>query len=161
MRNQSSKNVVVFFFSNTFVGGAEVNILKIASELKNNNFIVHLLVLEDNGPLLKNIPKFYDSFEVIGRYEKTPIKSLMKFISFSKKHAPSYISCFGLRVDFFVRIIKLLTFGKYKIIGNIRASEKWRNKLHSALDRYTSFLVSRWISNSNAGMNVFIKREKI
>ena len=160
-KSMNKKNVIVFFFSNTFVGGAEVNILKIATELKINNYIIHLLVLEDNGPLLYNIPKFYDSFEVIGRYEKSPLSSFLKFIYFIKKRQPSYISCFGLRVDIFVRFVKLFTFANYSIIGNIRASENWRSKFHSVIDRYTSFLVSKWVSNSIAGMNIFINREKI
>lgn len=162
MLNKTMENkVVVFFFSNTIVGGAETNILKIAYELKQNHFKIHLLVLEDNGPLLNNVPKFYDSFEVIGRYENTPFKSIFKFIKFLNKFSPLYISTFGLRVDIFVRLIKLFFFKKYKIIGNIRASENWRNKIHVAIDKYSSFMVTKWISNSTAGMNVFIKREKI
>jgi glycosyltransferase involved in cell wall biosynthesis len=162
MSNKSVNNkVVVFFFSNTIVGGAETNILKIAYELKQNNFKIHLLVLENNGPLLNNVPKFYDSFEVIGRYEKSPLISIYKFLFFLKKNSPSYISTFGLRVDIFVRLIKLFFFKKYKIVGNIRASENWRNNIHVAIDKYTSFMVNKWVSNSRAGMNVFINREKI
>ena len=156
-----NNKVIVFFFSNTKVGGAETNILKIAYELKQNNFIIHLLVLEDNGPLLYKVPKFYDSFEVIGRYEKNIFKSIFKFINFLNINSPSHISCFGLRVDLFVRLVKLLSFKKFKIICNIRASENWRNKIHTAIDKYTSFLVTKWVSNSIAGMNVFIKREKL
>jgi glycosyltransferase involved in cell wall biosynthesis len=162
MRKQTvNKGVIVFFFSNTIVGGAEVNVLKIATELKNNNYTIHLLVFEDNGPLMKNVPKFYDSFEIIGRFEKSPFKSILKFIKFLNKTTPTYISCFGLRVDLFVRCIKLFTFRKYCIIGNIRGNENWRNKIHIILDRVTSFLVFKWVSNSVAGMKVFIKREKI
>jgi glycosyltransferase involved in cell wall biosynthesis len=156
-----NNKVVAFFFSNTIVGGAETNILKIAYELKQNNFKIHLLVLEDNGPLLYQVPKFYDSFEVIGRYEKNFIKSFFQFNNFLNKFSPAYISCFGLRVDLFVRLFKLLTFKKFKIIGNIRASENWRKKIHVAIDKYTSFMVTKWVSNSIAGMNVFINREKL
>lgn len=145
------------------VGGAETNILKIAKELFNLGFKIHFVVLDDNGPLLDKYDRIiYESFTVINKIGSNPIAQIFAFNKLIKKNKIDYISCFGLRVDLFVRIHKYLYFkSKHKIISNIRASENWRKPIHAFLDRITSGIVHQWVSNSIAGKNAFVNREKL
>ena len=154
---------LLFFFSNTLVGGAETNILKISKELFLRGFKIHFAVLEDNGPLFTLFnDEFHESFTVLNIGVKSIIKSSVIFNKLINDYNIKYVSCFGLRVDLFVRAQKLVFFNsRYKIISNIRASENWRNPFHSLIDRLTSGLVHQWVSNSRAGKNTFIKREGI
>ncbi len=154
---------ILFFFSNTLVGGAETNILKISKELHDRGFTIHFAVLEDNGPLLDNFEKsVYKSFSVI---EKTKFNTFSQILLLNKiiiKNRIDYVSCFGLRVDLLVRIHKFIFFNsKHKIVSNIRASENWRKSVHALLDRITSSMVDQWVSNSIAGKKAFVLREKI
>lgn len=161
MDEDYSKKKITFFFSNTLVGGAETNIIKISRELKNYGFEIHYLVLEDNGPLLKGYEHIYSTLTIVGRYEKNIFTAAWKFYAFLKQVKPDYISCFGLRVDLFVRLLTIAKYRNTKIIGNIRASENWRTLRHSLIDKLTDFRVYKWVSNSRAGKEAFIKREGI
>ena len=47
------------------------------------------------------------------------------------------------------------------IISGQRSTDDWRRKWHSIFDKTTSFMVDKYISNSTAGSNALIKRDKI
>src|SRR5471030_2981022 len=109
---------IAFFSSNTLIGGAETNILLISEELVKAGFNVHFLCLENNGNLLDNKPHFFCSSNVIGRYERYPYKSVYNYYKFLKNNDIDVISCFGLRVDIFVRVLTKLFNRNIKIVSN-------------------------------------------
>jgi glycosyltransferase involved in cell wall biosynthesis len=151
---------ILFFFSNTLVGGAETNIVKIASELKLKGFNVFFVSFENNGPIIIN-NSLDPHYLELGIFSRNPILSLMKYRQFLQNNNIDIVSAFGLRVELFVRLFTNLFKSDVRIISNIRASENWRNFLHVFLDRLTSIKVDRWVSNSISARDTFIKREKI
>lgn len=153
---------ILFFFSNTLIGGAETNILKISSELNKLGYKVHFATLEDNGPLFLNFSDFhFETFTEIGRYEISPLNSLKKYKQLLESSKIDIVSSFGLRVELFVRITSKLISPHVKIISNIRASENWRKWYHVFLDKVTKSNVDIWVSNSRSAMLTFVKREGI
>lgn len=151
---------ILFFFSNTMVGGAETNILKISKELSEFGFQVYFAALEDNGPLISE-NNLYNVFTEIGRYETNPIKSFINYKKLLKDSKIDIVSSFGLRVDLFVRILSKKIRPGIKILSNIRASENWRKPHHSYIDMLTKKHVDQWVSNSISANETFIRREKI
>jgi glycosyltransferase involved in cell wall biosynthesis len=151
---------VLFFFSNTLIGGAETNIVKISSELKTRGFNVFFASFENNGPLIydNHLEAYYLD---LGKFSINPLKSLKKYRRFLIDNNINVVSAFGLRVDLYVRVFSHLFKSDIKIISNIRASENWRNYFHVILDRLTSFKVDMWVSNSISARDTFYRREKI
>jgi glycosyltransferase involved in cell wall biosynthesis len=151
---------ILFFFSNTLVGGAETNIVKISRELKIRGFNVFFASFENNGPLVySNSLDLY--YLELGIFSKDPLNTVKKYRKFLIHNNINVVSAFGLRVDLFVRIFTHLFKGDVRIISNIRASENWRNHVHVFLDRLTSFKVDMWVSNSISARDTFHRREKI
>jgi glycosyltransferase involved in cell wall biosynthesis len=153
-------NNILFFFSNTLVGGAETNIVKIASELKIKGFNVFFVSFENNGPLVYS-NGLESNYLELGIFSKDPLNTIKKYKNFLIDNNINVVSAFGLRVDLFVRILTHLFKGDIRIISNIRASENWRNFVHVFLDRLTSFKVDMWVSNSISARDTFYRREKI
>jgi len=151
---------ILFFFSNTLVGGAETNIIKISKELKLRGFNVFFISFENNGPIIYN-NKLDTYYLELGVFSRNPILAIIKYRRFLRKNNIEVVSAFGLRVELFVRLFTNLFNRDIRIISNIRASENWRNFVHVFFDRATSFMVDRWVSNSISARDTFVYREKI
>ncbi len=151
---------ILFFFSNTLIGGAETNIVKISSELKTKGFNVFFASFENNGPLIYN-NHLETNYLELGKFSNNPLMTVKKYRSFLIDNNINVVSAFGLRVDLFVRVFSHLFNSDIRIISNIRASENWRNYIHVVLDRLTSFKVDMWVSNSISARDTFCRREKI
>ena len=67
----------------------------------------------------------------------------------------------GFRNSILSRLIKILFFRKIYLISSIRATEYQKSEFRIILDRCSSFLVDKWVSNSFAGKNIYVGREKI
>ena len=84
--------------------------------------------------------------------------SLIKAINRGKFHL---IHSYGLRADLVARIFtKKRKTGYPILVSGIRSIDPQRKKIHIFLDRLTSRRVSLFISNSEAGRQVRIRREK-
>ena len=74
---------------------------------------------------------------------------------------PDAIYSFGLRADLIARTVGRLTRNRAAIITGIRGTEDHREWKVTALDRLTNRSVDAWISNSQAGKQAFVRREKV
>lgn len=77
-----------------------------------------------------------------------------------KREKPDVVDIYGLRMNLVGRIVAKLT-GVPVILSNVRQTDDWRKWYHVWLDRITSIFVDMYVSNSEAGRQVTIKREKI
>src|SRR6185369_3826699 len=144
---------VLFFCSETHMGGTETNIISISKELRQRGFEVHIATLEDNGSMFSKCEEFATSLTVIDLFHKVPINSFLKYVRLLKKHKFDVILNFGLRVEIFSRILTPLFSRKSKIISNIRSTDRFRRFYHVWLDMLTHGVVDKWVSNSIAGKN--------
>ncbi|MFH0793838.1 MAG: glycosyltransferase [bacterium] len=69
------------------------------------------------------------------------------------------VQLYGLRADTLGRPLARLA-GIRRVVSSIRSPDPWRRARHVWLDRLTSPLVTLWISNSEAGRQTRIRREK-
>jgi glycosyltransferase involved in cell wall biosynthesis len=155
------KKRLLFFVSITQIGGAETNVIKIAKELSLKGYEVHFATLEDNGPMFEQCEDFAASLNIIGLFYKTPLKSTVKFWKLLKEHKIDVVFNFGMRVEFFSRLVSKLYSDSIKVISNIRSTDTFRKKYHVLIDQLTFKYVDRWISNSIAGKHAFMEREQI
>ena len=96
------------------------------------------------------------SLDFVGILPTMQMHNLYKEI---KSNKYDIIQTFGLRADTVGRIIAKLSRIPV-IISSIRSPDPWRKPWHTALDRLTAPLVTLYISNSDAGKESRIKREK-
>lgn len=152
---------ILFFCSDTILGGAEVNITKLIRELTSRGYRIHLASLEDNGNMLDLCKEDLKCFVEIGLYSRNFLRSYRKYKVLLCDYNIDIVFNFGLRVELFSRTIAKKVNKKIRIISNIRSTDDWRKPYHTWLDRITSKSVDLWISNSEAGKKVFHGREKI
>jgi glycosyltransferase involved in cell wall biosynthesis len=143
------------------MGGAETNVVKITRELVERGYEVHLATLEDNGPLIEEFGYLFASKTVVGLFYKTPLKSILAYVNLLRKHSFQAVLNFGIRVEFFSRILTKSFSAQTKVIANIRSTDHWRKWYHSLLDQSTFGLVDVWVSNSEAGKQSSVNREGI
>ncbi|RFS23954.1 glycosyltransferase [Chitinophaga silvatica] len=151
---------VLFFCSITSIGGAETNIIKLIKELTTKGYKVHLASLQNTGPMLDHCASDLISFTEIGLYYKTPKKSYNLYKQLLLKNKIDIVFNFGLRVELFSRTVSKSINPNIKVISNIRSTDDWRKFYHIWLDRITSKNVDKWVSNSEAGRQITITREK-
>lgn len=149
---------ILFFFSETGIGGAETNFLKIGREFKNSGHKLYVIALYDRGPLLHQFAQFADAVELIGPITN-PFRLLRRLKKVIKKNNIDVVFNFGLKVEIISRLFSKW-FGVKKIVSNIRSTDDWRKWYHTWLDRITAFNVAFWVSNSEAGKRAFVKRER-
>lgn len=77
-----------------------------------------------------------------------------------RQFRPHAIYTIGLRADLVARPLARW-LNAPALISGIRATEEQRGRKETLLDRYTSRFVDAWISNSHAGRNIFVDREKL
>lgn len=160
-KDSIEKKNILFFFSTSRIGGTETNFLRLARDLSTLGFKVHVLVVEDNGPLLSKFDSFACDIEIINiKNLFNIINNIFRFRNFIIKNKINVVFNCGLKVEIFSRLFSKV-FGIDIVISNIRSTDDWRRFYHTLLDRITHFGVDLWVSNSLAGVNAFHNREKI
>lgn len=122
---------------------------------------VHFAVLDDNGPMFIKCTPFAASLNVIGLFSEEPVKSVSRYVRLLKSHQFEAVFNFGLRVEIFSRILTKIYSPQTRVISNIRSTNNFRKFYELFLDKATSFLVDKWVSNSIAGKKIYEHREKI
>lgn len=154
-------NNILLFFSVSRIGGAESNFIKIANELYSKGYKINLIVVKDNGPLIEILKPILNSYLILDFTKPIFfISSVIKYNRFIQNNKIDIVFNFGLKVEIYSRIFSKV-FGIKKVVSNIRSTDDWRKWYHTALDRITQFGVDIWVSNSIAGLDSFVKREKI
>jgi len=151
---------VLFLFSDTIVGGAETNILKISRELRKLGYNIYWCFLENNGALLSLVDFELKSTKEIGLFYKQPITSFRCYKKLVKEKNIDIVFNFGLKVEAFSRLLSK-RFGIKKIISNIRSTDDWRKWYHTLLDNVTNGSVDLWVANSKKGKSAFVQREQL
>lgn len=154
-------NNILLFFSVSRIGGAESNFIKIATELHSRGYKINLIVVKDNGPLIEILKPILNSYLVLDFTKPIFFLSrVIKYKKFVRENRIDVVFNLGLKVELYSRIFSKV-FGIKKVVSNIRSTDDWRKWYHTALDRITQFGVDIWVSNSIAGLDSFVKREKI
>ncbi|MCU0440913.1 MAG: glycosyltransferase family 4 protein [Bacteroidia bacterium] len=160
-KNKQMSKSILFFFSVTRIGGAETNMLKVAVELMSKGYKVHFAAAENNGTLFEQAAKQGISCTLVGKTSITPFHTISVYKKLLQNEKFDVVMNFGLRVEFFSRILTPIFLPKARIISNIRSTDSFRNHWHVFIDRISQGSVSCWVANSQAGKEAFVHREKI
>ena len=146
------KKINILFLTNSLnIGGIERNILDYLDAADRNQFNFFVCSLKSGGIFEREIRKREILFVNL-RFGG------IQLFSFLKENDIDIIQLYGLRVN-----VVAMPIGKLagcKVIATIMSIDAWRKWYHVLLDRLTSPCVDLWISNSEAGKKVAIKREK-
>jgi len=146
----NKKIKILFIMASKEMGGSEKNLIEYLKRTDTDKFEC-FVGLAKVGNIVE------DEFGKINiRLVKFDKK--LKLLKFLMKENIDIIQLYGLRVNIWARLLGKLAGAK--VVATIRSVDNWRKWYHVMLDRLTSMWVDVWISNSYAGKEVAIKREK-
>jgi glycosyltransferase involved in cell wall biosynthesis len=147
---KNKKINILFLTSAVNIGGAEKNILNHLDSADFDRFNLTVGSFSSGGIL---------EYEVCKRgFQFIYFRRLLYLLTFLKKNKTNIIQLYGLKANILSRFIGKLA--RCKVIATIRSIDSQRKWYHVVLDRLTSPFVDLWISNSYAGKDIAIKREK-
>ena len=147
----SDNKVNILFLTNTSnIGGTERNILSYIDEYDRDKFSLFIGSFSAGEAFEYEVHKKTNQF--------IHFHNLIQLFYFLIKNKIDIIQLYGLRANILVRPLGKLA--GCKIITAIRSVDSWRKWYHVLLDRLTSLWVDIWISNSYAGRDIAMKREK-
>ncbi len=142
---------ILFLTNADSIGGAERNVLDYLDTMDKGNFNCFFGSFKSGGILEAEILKRgvpYIHFR----------SKFLQLLHFLKKEKIEIIQLYGLKANTIARPLGKLA--GCKTIATIMSIDSWRKWYHVLLDRLTSPFVDIWISNSEAGRDIAIKREK-
>ncbi|MEW5958584.1 MAG: glycosyltransferase [Chloroflexota bacterium] len=155
-----AKARILHLLTNSAIGGTERMVLEFIARADRQRFDWFIGALLSGGPLFGlaadlGIPSV--DFKKRRFFE---FAALLKLFYFMKENRIDLVHLYGLQADVLGRLAARLA-GVPAVVSAIRGPEPWRQWYHSWLDRSTSGLVDLYISNSEAGRQTALEREKI
>lgn len=138
------------------IGGSERQVLHLASRLPSRGFDVHVLSLGGGGELTKRLSRAGVPARTCAARGPAGRRWEAKRELAYWRPAVAYL--FGLRTDLLLR--GACARAGARVVSAIRNTDPWRTFLHSTLDRATARHVDLFISNSQAGKESRIWRER-
>ncbi|MCX7626779.1 MAG: glycosyltransferase [Candidatus Sumerlaeaceae bacterium] len=145
--------------STSEMGGTERMILFLVEHLDRQRFTPYVGCLQGGGELLRRAEALGVTARHFGTREKVTVRGAWELAHFIRAERIDLVQTYGLRADTVGRIAAKLG-GAPVIVSSIRSIDPWRKWWHVWLDRLTSPLVDKFISNSEAGRQATIRREK-
>lgn len=160
-KSQTEKWRILQLTSSSDIGGTERMLLNFLRNADRDSFDFSVYSLMGGGYLTNECKKIginARTFGIKSFFNFYRIRDLVKEVRNGKFHL---IHSYGLRADLISRVF-LKKWDKYYpiLVSGIRSIDPHRRFLHIFLDRLTAKNVSLFISNSEAGRQVRIKREK-
>ncbi|MCD6385083.1 glycosyltransferase [Candidatus Sumerlaeota bacterium] len=147
--------------STSLIGGTERMVLKFLSRANREKFDYHVISLLGDGSLTQRCKEMQFPAINISR-SKSSLYFPLQFITvllYCLHHRIQLIQTFGLRADVIGRLSARIA-GVPVVISSIRSPDPWRRAWHIFIDDITSGNVDLFISNSEAGRQSRIKRER-
>jgi len=151
---------VLILFSSSGIGGAERSLTRMVSNNKNLDLTYELATFSQDGDWLQ----WSNSLDLKSTCFDN---SFFKTVKYIQKNNPDCIYIIGFRLSVYLRFLKFL-FPKTKLIQGVRwnpESNVSLDKFFRFVERYFSFLLTSYISNSEAAkrtmVNFGINKNKI
>lgn len=149
---------VLYVTSTARIGGAERRALNLARYGDVGRVEASLLTLEPQGELIEEaraagVP--VDGWNVRRLLQPRLLARMKRYLL---KERVDIVHPFGLRAELLAR--GPASRSATRVISSICSVDPWRRWYHTALDRATADGVTAWISNSEAGKQAAVAREK-
>jgi len=140
------------------LGGAEKQQINILNCIDTQIFDVKIFVLKNEVQLISQIKNKNINIEIFNIYSINNIRELLKFFVSIIKYKPDIIHSHMYNANLLARLLKIF-LPKSKIINHIHGMSKWLSFRKLFLDKFTSFLVDKFIVVSQESFDLRIKRE--
>lgn len=156
--SENSKIRILYVTSTARIGGAERRALNLARFSDPSRVETSLLTLEEQGELIAEasaagVP--VTGWNVHSLFQPRMLARMRRFLLSERI---DIVHPFGLRAELLVR--GPASRSRTRVISSICSVDPWRRWYHTALDRATADGVTAWISNSEAGKQAAVAREK-
>jgi len=154
------KRNILYLTLNSSIGGTEIMILTLSKNLNREKYNPVICSLVGDGTLIREASNCgitaYD-LKMRGPFDVTIIFKLLRLINKERIHI---MHTYLYHTNILGRVMGWVTRVPV-IISTQRSTDPWRKWYHRALDRITARLCDVIISNSIAGKERLIKKEKI
>ena len=145
--------------STSDMGGTERMILFFVENVDRDRFLPYVGCLMGSGQLIERAKRSGVRAQHFGASSRPTLRGIFELFTFLRREKIDLVQTYGLRADTIGRIVAKLA-GVPVVISSIRSIDPWRRWWHVWLDRLTSPFVDCFISNSQAGKEVTVRREK-
>lgn len=141
------------------MGGTERMILFLVEAMDRARFESHVCCLIGNGDLIRRAEPICAGARHFQFHHPLDPRGIRALIRYLRDHRISLVHTYGLRADIAGRIAAKWA-GVPVVFSGIRSIDPWRKWHHTLADRLTARAVDLWVSNSEAGRQATIAREK-
>jgi glycosyltransferase involved in cell wall biosynthesis len=159
-------NRILFVITSTRVGGAEKMLFEVAKHLKEEGVAIQVCVLKEKGPYAAKLESFGVPVCSLSIGEAKGIRGVLacllglpRLIRVMRGFKPQIVHAFLFRANLLARIAAPLSRVPINV-SSIRIIENQR-PYYFALDRWTSFLVTRHVAVSQRVKEVTCRRSRI
>lgn len=145
--------------STSEMGGAERMICFLVQTLPPDVVQSYVGCLLGSGELLERSAPYCSEVIHLRFTSFLSLRGSHNLYRFLKSNRIDILHTYGLRADTIGRLVGKLA-GVPVVVSGIRSTDPWRKWYHTFLDRLTSPCVDLFISNSQAGKDAAIQREK-
>jgi glycosyltransferase involved in cell wall biosynthesis len=145
--------------STSDMGGTERMILFLVEHIDRARFEPAVGCLQGSGELLRRAQAAGVRAIHFGEPRRLSLRGVWRLWRMLRRERFDLVQTYGLRADTVGRIAAKLA-GVPVVVSSIRSIDPWRRWWHVWLDRLTAPLVDRFISNSEAGRQATIRRER-
>jgi len=155
---EHSKIRVLYVTSTARIGGAERRALNLARYADPSRVEASLLTLEPAGVLIDEARAAGVPVAAWNLRSIFQPRLLARMRRFLLQERIDIVHPFGLRAELLVR--GPASRSRARVVSSICSVDPWRRWYHTTLDRATADGVTAWISNSEAGKQAAVAREK-
>ena len=146
--------------STSDIGGAESMLLHFLQHFDRSRFEVEVGSLVGSGLLTERARALgVPAWNLAMPLHMMDPRAILKLFSLLRRGRFDLVQFYGLRADTLARPLAKLA-GVPVIVSSIRSPDPWRKGRHVWLDRLTAWPTRLWISNSEAGRQTRITRER-
>lgn len=157
------KKIKIFYLTTTpKIAGAEKQLFELAKRLDKNKYDIFVCTImgEERGELLKKLRNEDVRCGSLNINSKWHFLKIIKLIFLLRKENPDILQSFLFFDNILARIFGKI-IGIPIIISGQRNVETYRSKLRNFIEKKTIFLSDYIVSNTRAGKDILINREKL
>lgn len=149
------RTTIWYLIGSLQVGGANRTLVDLANGLDPDRYDVTIWTILTENPLAEDLDDAitHRSLDACGKYD---LSAVVRFCRMTRCHCPDILQSFLFFDNTLARLAGVLS--SVPIVSGVRAVPTQPSRLRTTVDRFTIGVVTRVVSNSEAGRNLAIDR---
>ena len=139
-------------------GGTQKQASLLAAGLDPKEFEVHVVVLNEDGPLRENIEEHELPIHRIGRRTQVDPFAYLRLKRLIARLRPDLVHSWGAEANPYAQLVNTALGGGQPLVSGLRGTPFWQTGIRSAFDRYLARSTTRFVANGQGVKNFFIQR---